>query len=296
LAGHAYSIQSAFTIQENETGQEIKLVRIRNPWGSKKPKEWGGRWSDNSSEMLYNWETINKRIQELDGKEAELIHIDELNDGNFFMCYEDFVKFFSKLSICIKFPKEYEGVRFFGEWNSVNAGGTPYRERPAQIESWSKNVQYYISVSQKTHVFVSLGQKDGRLRASGTEVYPFASCIYPVILLVFKVKGQQKIPYSRSQMVADTPLKQFRESSLNTVLEAGEYVIVPSTKEPGQEGKYFLSIYHSGGKGTIIKNLDTGESPLIIAEESEVQEQMDVELKKFLKSMITEHEFARLKS
>ena len=294
LAGHAYSIQSAFTIIEEETRQEVRLMRIRNPWGFKKPKEWGGRWSDNSAEMVYNWKNINAKMEEVYQEEAELIHIDSQNDGNFFMCFEDFVKYFSKLSICIKFPTEYDGLRFFGEWKGDNAGGTPYKERPAQIESWGKNVQYYISVTKKTHLFVSLGQEDGRLKASGTEVYPFASSIYSVMVLILKANGSKKVPYSRSQLVADTPMKQFRESSLNTILEPGEYVIVPSTKEPGQEGKYFLSVYHNGGTGTTLKNLDTGEGPVIIPEESETAQVMDPGLKKFLKQKITEHKASLL--
>ena len=41
VKGHAYSVTSATMVTAK--GKEVKLVRIRNPWGQ---KEWNGDWSD----------------------------------------------------------------------------------------------------------------------------------------------------------------------------------------------------------------------------------------------------------
>lgn len=41
IKGHAYSVTGAVTVTVR--GKEVKLVRIRNPWGQ---KEWNGDWSD----------------------------------------------------------------------------------------------------------------------------------------------------------------------------------------------------------------------------------------------------------
>ena len=41
ITGHAYTILSAHEV--NSRGQRVKLLRLRNPWGS---GEWKGQWSD----------------------------------------------------------------------------------------------------------------------------------------------------------------------------------------------------------------------------------------------------------
>ena len=48
LLNHAYSLLGVFEIDSKEkTGEKIRLVLLRNPWGK---KEWEGAWSTNSKE------------------------------------------------------------------------------------------------------------------------------------------------------------------------------------------------------------------------------------------------------
>lgn len=42
VKGHAYSITDAVRVKV-QGGKEVKLLRIRNPWGE---KEWNGDWGD----------------------------------------------------------------------------------------------------------------------------------------------------------------------------------------------------------------------------------------------------------
>lgn len=41
IKGHAYSVTGVNEIQLR--GKQVRLLRIRNPWGQ---KEWNGDWSD----------------------------------------------------------------------------------------------------------------------------------------------------------------------------------------------------------------------------------------------------------
>ena len=43
ISGHAYSLISIHELKHR--GKDIKLLKLRNPWGS---GEWQGDWSDNS--------------------------------------------------------------------------------------------------------------------------------------------------------------------------------------------------------------------------------------------------------
>ena len=278
---HAYSIQSVVeVVDRNKT--KCRLVRVRNPWGSKKHKEWTGEWCDDSEEMAHNYEAINQVILAMDKQEAELINPEQKKDGNFFMSFDDFTNIFCKLSICHKFPSEYTGYRFSSKWEGQNAGGTPYKGTDEQKKRWKDNTQYLIKVVVKTHVFISLGQEDGRLRASSEEIYPFSSSVHPVILIIMKAPDGKPASFDPSLIVAQRPFKQFKEISLNITLDPGSYVIVPSTQDIGQQGPYYLSIYGPGNISLV--NLSTQQSPDTIPEEDEQNKVMaDDELAKFLK-------------
>ena len=43
ISGHAYSLIDLYEIEHH--GQQVKLCKLRNPWGH---KEWSGDWSDES--------------------------------------------------------------------------------------------------------------------------------------------------------------------------------------------------------------------------------------------------------
>lgn len=129
VTGHAYSVCDALTL--NYQGKEQKLVRVRNPWGqaNKSEKierivgaalgEWLGSWSDFSAELIASKREINKKLQELRGKNAELIpeSKDDNDDGAFFMEYEDFFSNWTDMEFVTKFDDKYSGVRFLSNWN-----------------------------------------------------------------------------------------------------------------------------------------------------------------------------------
>jgi len=77
-SGHAYAILNV----KKEDGN--RLINIRNPWGS---GEWTGDWGDNSSK----WQEHPKV--------AKTCKFENKDDGAFWMCYEDFLKYWTGVGI-----------------------------------------------------------------------------------------------------------------------------------------------------------------------------------------------------
>ena len=81
---HLYSLLGGHLIDYK--GQKVKLVQLRNPWGH---TEWKGEWGDNWA----GWTPELKALLKVENKE----------DGIFFMPYEEFLKEFRKVEICMYF-------------------------------------------------------------------------------------------------------------------------------------------------------------------------------------------------
>ena len=292
VSGHAYSIQNVVTITNSDNGKPARLLRIRNPWGPKNPKEWVGAWSDNSTELRNNYQEINNQLKATYGKYAELVDFKQnQEDGTFFTIFEDFIAVWSRISLCVKFPRDYSRVRYAWAWNSKTAGGTPYKSTADQVKNWERNTQFYFSTTKKTNIFISLTQEDGRLKATAKEVFPFAGVAYTMVIVVIETTPGQKAPFNKLNPARMCPLKQSRDVTLNLDLEPGTYAIVPSTMDIGQEGNFTLSIYHNGGPDAQLYNMDTKEPPIPIQEESEVPQKIDANLKSFLKLKASESYF-----
>ena len=79
--GHAYSFLDMGTITVD--GAEIRLVKIRNPWGK---GEWEGAWGDRSEEMDAHQDKIKAAFTHQNDHE---IITQDFMDGTFFMTFDD---------------------------------------------------------------------------------------------------------------------------------------------------------------------------------------------------------------
>nr|XP_009931395.1 PREDICTED: calpain-3 isoform X2 [Opisthocomus hoazin] len=244
VKGHAYSV----TAVEETTlkGEKIRLVRLRNPWGQ---VEWNGPWSDKSEE----WNFIN---------EAEKIRLQHkiMEDGEFWISFEDFMRHFTKLEICNLTPDTLEADKLQtwtvsvneGRWvRGCSAGGC--RNYP---DTFWTNPQYRLKLLEEDDdpedeevvcsFLVALMQKNRRKeRKLGANLYTIGFAIYEVPKEMHGTKHHlQKdfFLYNASKARSKTYINM-REVSERFRLPPSEYVIIPSTYEPHQEGEFILRVF-----------------------------------------------------
>ncbi|XP_009817889.1 calpain-3 isoform X3 [Gavia stellata] len=244
VKGHAYSV----TAVEETTfkGEKIRLVRLRNPWGQ---VEWNGPWSDKSEE----WNFIN---------EAEKIRLQHkiVEDGEFWISFEDFMRHFTKLEICNLTPDTLEADKLQtwtvsvneGRWvRGCSAGGC--RNYP---DTFWTNPQYRLKLLEEDDdpedeevicsFLVALMQKNRRKeRRLGANLYTIGFAIYEVPKEMHGTKHHlQKdfFLYNASKARSKTYINM-REISERFRLPPSEYVVIPSTYEPHQEGEFILRVF-----------------------------------------------------
>ena len=83
ISGHTFTVTNL--VEGNINNKYIRLIRLRNPWGY---KEWNGNWSDNSK----LWTEEAKKELNVN------LHIED--DGEFYMSFEDFFKYFLVVDVC----------------------------------------------------------------------------------------------------------------------------------------------------------------------------------------------------
>jgi hypothetical protein len=110
LQNHAYSI-----IYIKEVGP-LKFLKVRNPWGK---CEWRGEWSDGDSK----WEDhpeVEAAMQ--DDRDANFNR--DVDDGTFWIVWEDFVVNFNKIYLCRLFDdSQFKQYCVKGEWAGKSAAG-----------------------------------------------------------------------------------------------------------------------------------------------------------------------------
>uniref|UniRef100_A0A336LNB6 CSON015267 protein n=1 Tax=Culicoides sonorensis TaxID=179676 RepID=A0A336LNB6_CULSO len=250
IRGHAYSITRVKFVDistPNTTGK-IPLLRLRNPWGNE--AEWNGPWSDQSAE----WRYISDDVKEELGLTFDV-------DGEFWMSYRDFLKYFDRVEICNLSPdslsddqissgkKKWEMSTFEGEWVAgVSAGGCRN-----YLGTFYHNPQYVITLEDpdyddddgKCTVIVALMQKNRRSRKNmGSDCLTIGFAVYRVTDrdLAQKPLGLNFFKYNAS--VARSPaFINLREVSCRFKLDPGHYLIVPSTFEPNEEGEFLIRVF-----------------------------------------------------
>ncbi|KAK5873288.1 hypothetical protein PBY51_018340 [Eleginops maclovinus] len=244
VKGHAYSVTSLRQVEYR--GQHKILIRIRNPWGQ---VEWTGAWSDSSSE----WSSVDS------AEKDELLC--QMEDGEFWMSFQDFLRQFSRLEICNLTPDTlsseasscWSSSLFQGGWRrGSTAGGC--RNHPNTF--WI-NPQFKVCLLEEDDdpedeekscsVLVALMQKDRRRhRRYGQDMHTIGFAVYQIpeeYVGCPSVHMKKDFFLHHSSCARSETFINLREVSARLRLPPGEYLVVPSTFEPSKEADFVLRVF-----------------------------------------------------
>uniref|UniRef100_A0A3P9MQJ0 Calpain 1, (mu/I) large subunit b n=1 Tax=Oryzias latipes TaxID=8090 RepID=A0A3P9MQJ0_ORYLA len=234
VKGHAYSVTNLRQVEFR--GRPERLIRIRNPWGE---VEWTGAWSDRLKDEMLN----------------------KMEDGEFWMSFQEFLLQFSRLEICNLTPDAltqdsthfWSTITFESSWRrGSTAGGC--RNHPNTF--WI-NPQFKITLLEEDDdpeddeaacsVLVALMQKDRRrYRRHGQDMHTIGFAIYEVGCIfgsVAAVHMKKDFFLRRASCARSESFINLREVSARLRLPPGDYLIVPSTFEPSKEADFILRVF-----------------------------------------------------
>ncbi|XP_052234356.1 calpain-5-like isoform X2 [Dreissena polymorpha] len=268
ILGHGYNITNVIAIdvpkklQGKIGSKELYMLRLANPWNV---KEWNGAWSDGAAEWsaltAHEWGKIGLKFE---------------NEGEFWMCLDDFVKNFTNVDIChfvntsiFSLKKTWTESLFHGEWHvSGRNGGSDWNSR-----TFLSNPQYVFDITGiKDKIMVSLEQHD-----ISTSRQQLGIKLNEIGFQIMKVEENRKYRvHVNGDLIFKSEYRGSRSIYGSVELKKGRYVLFPTTKNAGTTGKFMLRLFTSspassnaGGKGwELIDECPTpsccGKPPLLV--------------------------------
>ncbi|KAG7270876.1 LOW QUALITY PROTEIN: hypothetical protein CRUP_012371 [Coryphaenoides rupestris] len=205
-------------------GDEVQLIRVRNPWGEVDSTEWRYVGSDDR-------DRLTKRSE----------------DGEFWMSFSDFLRQYSTLEICNLTPdaltdneyKKWALSEFEESWRrGSTAGGCrnyldTYWKNPSLSSSWMRRTTTPDDGEKGCTIIVGLMQKyKRRMRKMGDDLEYMGFAIYERQVHMKKRFFQTNCSEARSETFTNT-----REPICPP---AREYLVIPSTYKPDHNADFYL--------------------------------------------------------
>ncbi|CAI5773513.1 calpaincalpain-5 [Podarcis lilfordi] len=240
VKGHAYAVTDVRRVRLGHgllsyfKSEKLDMIRLRNPWGE---KEWNGPWSDTSEE----WQKVSN-------SEREKLGMTVQDDGEFWMTFEDFCRYFTDIIKCrlintsyLSIHKTWEEVVLRGAWTKHE---DPLKNRCGGCvnnrDTFLQNPQYVFDVKKtEDEVLICIQQKPkqtNRKEGKG-ENLAIGFDIYKVEL------NRTYRMHTLQPKVASSIYINSRIVFLRTDLKEGRYVIIPTTFEAGHVGEFLLRVF-----------------------------------------------------
>lgn len=252
-------------------GHKVHLLRIRNPWGR---CCWDGSWVKGGQ----GWSSLDPLCaMDLQAR---------ISQGEFWLDEEEFVSVFDDVTAGYEtdvnghLKSIYSGnmlthnQQVAGEWiKGYSAGGS------RNSNSYSTNPKYWLKVSEKGEVLVSLLQHKEKKKLNISTHMPFENLrkkhhqLYQAIALhIWKVEKRR---FNLSRVLNKAPITSThchaydREVVLRQELESGYYLVIPSTYQPEAEAHYLIRVFSSSSVSISALKNPALSLPLTVAGEWE---------------------------
>ena len=247
ICGHAYSVLDAqvFSYKNSkkkpkQNQKQVRCLKLRNPWGQ---GEWTGLFSDYS----LIWEKIDQA--------REIFQLTASDDGEFWICVDDFFEYFEKIEICHLVKMNSMNIKIlYSKWSiASNTAGGCYN---SGWEKFSQNPFLAIEMnSNKKFCLINLHQKVCGLLNRSSDTIEYQSIGFMVLKVLdqqsklsefqkFKTLSEienvervlEPIDYSSFRRTRDVSKK------MRIGQKSGIFLIVPSTFDSGCEAEFYLRI------------------------------------------------------
>ncbi|XP_017554656.2 calpain-10 [Pygocentrus nattereri] len=241
---HALSVIE-WTDVKTSDGEEVRLLRIWNPWGR---RCWGGAWTEKGA----GWSSLDPSCSvDLLGRTQE---------GEFWVDETEFQQEFDEVTVGYSISKDmhlqsiYTGSfltytqQIGGRWiRGHSAGGC------RNNSSYSSNPKFWLKLGEGGEVLLSLLQCGPRNAqrscterppgGSGTPQHPHYQAIALHLWKVDKKHFNLKRTLNSTPCASSHTHAYEREVLVHTHLSAGFYLLVPSTFLQGAEGQFLLRVH-----------------------------------------------------
>jgi len=227
---HAYAIVDVFECDS------YKLIELKNPWGK---TFWNGNWSPFSNtwtrrirEMVKQHKANKRGLQNVNktSPDSPLVKVPDGSGKCFYMCLEDFVKYYEVIFFTISFDKSWVEKTIHDSWSAGRSGGSAIN-----LETVRYNPQYLIKVTEASEMFFLLHQ-----------VVPYSKLDVPIVgFELYKYSGKLigDPENFKPELVGSGMYAQERNISLEKTLDEGDYILLITTYYPDIWEEFTITIW-----------------------------------------------------